>query len=126
MEMRKTLSKALIIIFVISGAVFLCRKTALYKSMDTRAESYNIEGDLIVIDSQEGLMSIYHAHEPLIRVWNERLQIIEPGEYIYDSFEDLIELSLDDTDRVYHLYMMEKDLECIRENVSPGTHVVVY
>jgi hypothetical protein len=129
--MRRTLSNAVIIILIlisISGLTYMAidlGKMYVCDSLDAKAREYDYSGGFILIDAQEGLMGIYSAHTPLTHVWSERLRVIKPGRYRYASVGDLIELTKEDSDHIIHLYMMEKDFECIKENVANDTVVMV-
>lgn len=130
--MKKALSKGLGILLLCSlGVAFAFgmnawERAAKRDGFDARLEKYNPEGDFIMIDSQEGLMGIYNPHTPLTHIWEERLKNVKPGLYRYKAFEDLIELSSTIENRVYHLYLWETGLECIREKVAQDTPVFVF
>ena len=130
--MREFLYKGLALSLIIGIAVawaFGCEeweKAAKCESMDAREKHYDADGDFVLIDTEEGLMGVYHAYKPLRHFWYREFRKVKPGLYKYDSYDDLMELSLDDAEEVYNLYLSASDLRYLQTTLEQGIPVLVY
>lgn len=130
--MREFLSKGLALSLIIGIGVawaFGCNeweKAGDCEVMDAREKHYDADGYFILIDTQEGLMGAYDAYKPLRHFWYKEFRKIKPGLYKYDSYEDLMELSSEDTEEVYNLYLSASDLRYLQATIEQGIPVLVY
>lgn len=131
-RLRKYLYEMIALLIVIAiGVGWACfseslKRAAKCEDMDKRELHYDADDDFILIDTQEGLMGVYHGCDPLKHFWVKDLRRVKPGLYQYDSYEDIFELGMADTDEVYRVKLREKDLRYLQETIKRGIPVLAY
>lgn len=130
-RIKENLYKLIGILIILSIAVGWAllseawERAAKAEEMDRRELHYDADDDFILIDTQEGLMGVYHGCDPLNHFWGD-FRKIKPGLYLYEGYENTFELTMDDTDAVYRVELKEKDLRYLQKTIKQGIPVLAY
>lgn len=130
---KENLYKLIAILIILSIAVGWAllseawERAAKAEAMDRRELHYDADDDFILIDTQEGLMGVYHGCDPLTHFWGD-FRKIKPGVYEAAPCEDSLELWVDGKviDEVWRIYLKEKECEYLIEHFKTGNPVLVY
>lgn len=131
-RIKENLYKLIGILIILSIAVGWAllseawERAAKAEAMDRRELHYDADDDFILIDTQEGLMGVYHGCDPLNHFWRNSLRKVKPGLYFYEGYENTFELTMDDTDEVYRVELKEKDLRYLQKTIKQGIPVLAY
>lgn len=127
-----TTRKAVTIILALAGMILIsyglaqAERADKEQRMDKREVHYDADGDLILMDVQEGLMGVYHACDPLEHIWNDQIRNVEPGLYYLAICEERIELWTKSTEGVQAVCLDPEELKSLAEEIADNTPVLVY